>query len=362
MKVRHFIMGSAAVLTALGSSVACLSAAGAQQAAPAAPAATDLTVVPPVPRSYKAKLTSWGEPDLRGTWPIDHLNGTPMQRDPAQGNRMFLTDAEFAERTKRVETAAGRYDKEESGSKLGQGHWVEMGQASRRTSLLVSPANGRLPAMTEEGKRRAALMRSSWRKGQSFDWATDFDSWDRCITRGMPASMLPMQYNNGIRIYQTPGQVVISLEMIHETRVIPTNGKPDIPNQINNWMGESRGHWENGNTLVVETRHLKAGPSATSIVTTGSPPENDTPISEKAHIVERFTMTGPDTVVYEVTYTDPVVFTAPWTVRLDWKRNDKYEFFEYACHEGNVQLRNYVSSSRAERAKAMGEKAPAAAN
>lgn len=307
----------------------------------------DLTVVPPVPKTYKPKTTPWGEPDLRGTWPIDHLNGTPMQRDPAQGNRMFLTDEEFAARTQRVDTLAARYDKEESGDKLGQGHWVEMGKPSRRTSLLISPADGRLPAMTEEGKRRSALMRSSWRKGQTFDWTTDFDSWDRCITRGIPASMLPMQYNNGIRIFQTPGQVVISLEMVHESRIIPTDGRGMEPTSLQNWLGRSYGHWEDGNTLVVTTTNLKVGPSATSIVTTGSPPENDTPISDQARVVERFTMTGPDTIVYEMTYTDPVVFTAPWTVRLDWQRNDGYEFFEYACHEGNVQIRNYITSSRA---------------
>jgi hypothetical protein len=157
-----------------------------------------------------------------------------------------------------------------------------------------------------------------------------------------------MQYNNGIRIFQAPGMVAIQLEMIHEVRVIPTDGRKSSPAAIQNWMGESRGHWE-GNTLVVETTHLKAGPSATNIVTTGSPPENDTPISDKAKIVERFTMTGPDTIVYEVTHNDPVVYTAPWTVRLDWKRKDDYGMFEYACHEGNVQLRNYISSSRAER-------------
>jgi hypothetical protein len=165
---------------------------GAQQA--------DLTVLPPVPKTYQPKETTWHEPDLRGMWPIDHLNGTPMQRDPVQGNRQFLTDEEFAARTQRVEKAASRYAKEEQSDELGQGHWVEMGEPSRRTSLLVSPANGRLPEMTAEGKRRSALMHSSWRKGQNFDWVTDFDSWDRCITRGMPASMLPMQYNNGIRI------------------------------------------------------------------------------------------------------------------------------------------------------------------
>ena len=319
---------------------------GAQQAPSA-----DLTVLPPVPKTYKPGKTPWGEPDLRGTWPLDHLNGTPMQRDPAQGNRIFLTDEEYAARTAKVTALGARYDKETEGNKLGQGHWVEMGVPSRRTSLLVSPANGRLPEMTAEGKRRSALMRSSWRKGQTFDSYTDFDSWDRCITRGMPASMLPMQYNNGIRIFQSPGLVAIQLEMIHETRLIPTDGRRGPPSEVKNWLGESRGHWEDGNTLVVETSNLRPGPSATNIVTTGSPPENDTPISDSARIVERFTMTGPDSIVYEMTYTDPVIFTAPWTVRLDWQRNDKYQIFEYACIEGDIQIRNYISSSRAQRAK-----------
>jgi hypothetical protein len=336
--------------TAIAALLACgVTAAVAQQST--APAA-DLTVVPPVPRTYKPAKTAWGEPDLRGIWPIDHLNGTPMQRDPAQGNRLFLTDEEFRARTEKIETAAGRADKDDSSGKLGQGHWVEMGEPTRRTSLLIAPGNGRLPEKTAEGKRRSALMRSSWRKGQTFDWVTDFDSWDRCITRGMPASMLPMQYNNGIRIFQAPGMVVLSLEMIHDVRIIPTDGRPAAPDRVDRLLGESTGRWENGNTLVVETSNLASGPSATSIVTTGSPPENDTPISDEAKIVERFTMTGANTIVYEMTYTDPVIFTAPWTVRLDWQRNDKYQFFEYACHEGNVQLRNYITASRAERSKA----------
>jgi hypothetical protein len=309
----------------------------------------DLTVLPAVPTDYQPKKTAWNEPDFRGGWPIDYLNGTPMQRDPAQGNRVFLTDEEFAARSQKIDSAASRYENEDQGDKLGQGHWVEMGEPNRRTSLLVSPPNGRLPDMTAEGKRLSALMRSSWRKEQTFDWVTDFDTWDRCITRGMPASMLPMQYNNGIRIFQSPGLVAIQLEMIHEVRIIPTDGRAALPTQIHNWMGESRGHWENGNTLVIETTNMRPGPSATNIVTTGSPPENDTPISTQAHIVERLTMTGPDKIVYEVTYTDPVVFTAPWTVRLDWQRKDDYEMFEYACHEGNVQVRNYISASRAQR-------------
>jgi hypothetical protein len=309
----------------------------------------DLTVVPPVPLDYRPATTPWGDPDLRGRWPIDHLNGTPLQRAPEQGNRAFLTEEEMTARAQRIEAAAARYDNEDAGGRLGQGHWVEMGVPNRRTSLIVSPANGRLPEMTEEGKRRSAQMRSSWRNGQTFDWTTDFDSWDRCVTRGLPASMLPMQYNNGIRIFQAPGLVAIQLEMIHEARIIPVDGRPGISPLIHNWMGESRGHWENGNTLVVETSNFRPGPSATNIVTTGSPPQNDTPISEEAHLVERFTMTGRDTIVYEATYSDPVIFTGPWTTRSDWQRRDDYGFFEYACHEGNVQVRNYITASRAAR-------------
>jgi len=179
---------------------------------------------------------------------------------------------------------------------------------------------------------------------------TDFDNWDRCITRALPASMMPMMYNNGLRIFQSPGLVVIQMEMIHEARIIPVDGRPPIPRQIGNWLGESRGHWEDANTLVIETTNFRTETSATSIVTSGSPPANNTPMSTEAKLVERLTMTGPDSIVYETTYTDPVIFTAPWGTRLDWQRDDDYQFFEYACHEGNVQLRNYITASRAERA------------
>jgi hypothetical protein len=195
-------------------------------------------------------------------------------------------------------------------------------------------------------------MHSSWRRKQDFDWVSDFDSWDRCITRGLPASMFPFMYNNGMRIFQAPGVVALQMEMVHETRIIPTDGRPAIPSQIHNWLGESRGHWENGNTLVVETTNLKPGPSATNIGTTGSPGENDTPVSEQAKMTERFTMTGPDSIVYEFTWDDPVVFASPWSARLEWQRDDDFGIYEYACHEGNVQVRNFVTASRAERAAA----------
>ncbi len=309
----------------------------------------DLVTVPPVPTDYRPKKTAWGEPDLSGLWPIDHLNFTPFQRTPEQANRYLLTDEEFAARKAVIAQRQEQYAKEDEDGKMGMGHWVEAGDANRRTSFLIAPANGRLPSKTAEGERRSALMRSSYRQGQTFDWTTDFDSWDRCISRGLPASMFTINYNNGIRLWQAPGLVAIQLEMVHETRIIPTDGRPGIPHQIGQWLGESRGHWENGNTLVVETTNFAPGPSATNVGTWGSPPANDTPVSTDAKMTERFTMTGPDTIIYEVTWNDPVVFTAPWTARLDWKRDSSYQFFEYACHEGNVQIRGYISSSRAER-------------
>jgi hypothetical protein len=270
----------------------------------------------------------------------------------------LLTDEEYAAREKQIGATATRYDSEQKSGKLGMGAWMEPGKPNRLTSMVIDPPNGRIPELTTEGKRLSSLMKSDDLPGQTFDWVDDFDSWDRCITRGMPASMFTINYNNGIRLWQAPGLVAIQLEMVHETRIIPTDGKPGVPAQIQNWLGESRGHWENGNTLVVTTTNFKPGPSATNVGTWGAPPGNVTPVSTSAVMTERFTMTGPDTVTYEVTWNDPVVFTAPWTARLPWQRNDKYEFFEYACHEGNVQVRNFITASRAKRAQ---EKAQAQA-
>lgn len=320
-------------------------------ALPVAAQDEDLTAIPAIPKDYKPGETPWGEPDFRGGWPVDHLNGFRFERQPTQGNRYLMTEEEFGQSSQLMNRLADGYQRELDTNSLGMGAWIEAGEANRRTSMLIDPPNGRLPEKTEEGKRRSDLMRSSYRRGQSFDTPLDFDSWDRCITRGLPASMFTINYNNGIRIWQSPGLVAIQLEMVHETRIIYTDGRPSISNSIHNWLGESRGRWEDGNTLVIETTNFKPGPSATNVGTWGAPPANDTPVSTDARMVERITMTGPDTAVYEVTWTDPVIFTAPWTARLPWRRDDEYQFYEYACHEGNVQIRNYITSSRAERAK-----------
>ena len=334
-----------------GASLAMLAALAGLGLAPTAAAAqgADLVTVPPVPRDYRPATTAWGEPDLRGTWPIDHLNFTTLQRTVEQGTRYWLNDEEWAARQQTLAARGEAYAREIESDRLGGGHWVEPGTANRRTSFVIDPPNGRLPELTAEGKRRQATKRSSYIAGQSYDSPADFDTWDRCITRGLPASMFPFNYNNGIRLFQAPGLVAIQMEMVHETRLIPTDGGAPATG-VGMWIGQSRGHWENGNTLVVETDGFNGLGAPVNVGTWGSPPGNNTPQSDEARLVERFIMTGPDTIVYEATYTDPVVYAAPWTVRLDWQRNSDYDLFEYACHEGNVQLRGYITSSRAQRA------------
>ena len=175
--------------------------------------AYDVTIDP----NYKAPKTPWGEPDLQGIWPINHLIAVPLERPPQYGDRLYLTDDEVARAKASLEARNKRF---ESGA-IPQADTSE--RAMRQLSLIVDPPDGRFPALTDYGKKLQAEMKSSYRPGQTvFDSVDDFAAWDRCITRGMPVSMEPRNYNNGIRIMQSPGYVVILLEMAHEARVIPT--------------------------------------------------------------------------------------------------------------------------------------------
>jgi len=325
----------------------------------------DLYHLAPIP-DYTPTKTAWGDPKLSGTWPVDSLGGLGFQRPENQGERVYLTQEEFDQREGRMEASRNAATRETNSNKLGMGNWVEMTGAGRRTSLIVDPPNGRLPEFTDYGKNMMKIGRSSWVAGQTYDWTTDFDSWDRCVTRGFPGSMFPFRYNNGMRIFQSPGFVVVDLEMIHDSRIIPIVAKDKVVHndkRVKEWMGDSVGYWD-GNTLVVETTNLQPGASPLNMATIGAPPNNVIPNTDKAKAVERFTLAGPDTLVYEVTYSDPLVWTAPWTVRMDIPRNEDYEFYEYACHEGDVQVRNYISSSRVLRgtAAAMQEGEDSAAN
>ena len=320
----------------------------------------ELYVVPPVSHRYQPKRTAWGDPDLRGMWPVDSVGGLPLQRPTQMGERFLLTDAEVKVRDDAMERQREAPAKETKSGKLGMGNWVEQtGAGGRQTSMVIDPKDGRLPALTPYGKKMEGLGRSSWVPRQYFDWVTDFDSWDRCVTRGFPASMLPFHYNNGVQIMQAPGYVVINLEMIHDARIIPLDGRGKLPAGMTDWMGSSRGHWE-GNTLVVETDHIRPGAAPINAATIGGPNPawNTIEMSPQAHVIERFTPIDANHITYEMTYSDPVNWTAPFTLRMDWTRNEKYKFFEYACHEGDEQVHNYITTNRLQREK---DKAAAAA-
>lgn len=347
-------------------------------AALAQPRPANLEELPPVPTDYTPERLPWGDYDFTGTWPIERLNeGRILFQRPAQyGNRFWVTDEEFQ---RRLDAANGNDSRFTQANENGVGasgteglaEWFQTHDFGKRTSMLVSPANGQLPPLTPQAMELFRAGRSGWVPGQAYDWVSDFDSWDRCVSRGFPASMYPFRYNNGIRVFQSPGYMTIVLEMLgtRVVRIYPTAEEARAAKwdeRTEAWMGNSRGWWE-GKTLVIETTNIVSGDSATrdtfrraasplNMATqfTGTldvPAFNTVPMSTEAMTVERLTMTGPNTIVHELTYSDPQVYTRPWTTRIEWTRDDDYQFFEYACHEGNYMPRDYISASRAQQAR-----------
>jgi hypothetical protein len=201
---------------------------------------------------------------------------------------------------------------------------------------VVDPEEGRIPAILPEARARiAALPRAGGSFGNGpFNGPEDFSLWDRCITRGLPGSMLPGQYGNSYEIVQAPGVVAIRYEMVHETRIIPLDARPRVDGRIALDMGDGRGRWE-GNTLVVETRNFKPR----SIYRNAHP--------GTMRLVERFARTSPETLEWSVTVDDPSTWARPWTFSIPLTMNDREPVFEYACHEGNQAIRNILSAARA---------------
>ena len=214
-------------------------------------------------------------------------------------------------------------------------HWLERGKPSRRTSIVISPSNGRIPYLNDEARKRAAVAVNARTTGnRPFDGPQAMDLYDRCITRGLPHVIFPTIYNNTSQIVQGPGYVAIRYEMIHDARVIPLDGRPQLSSTIRQYFGDSRGHWE-GDTLVVEVTNFP-----TNIV-------NYRGATGALHVTERFRRVDAATVHYEVTVTDPATFSQPWTAALSLKTSDQPDVFEYACHEGNYAMRNILSGARA---------------
>jgi hypothetical protein len=300
------------------------------------------------PAGYRTPRTPWGDPDLQGVWPSTSMVGVPLERPVEFGTRTTLSDTEFRQRQAQAARQAEADDEELVVPQAGGGgdgtgppsHWGERGQAQRQNSLIVDPADGRMPKMTPYGAERMAMRARYSSTGQGpFNSAADLDYYDRCISRGVIGSMLPVVYNNGTEIVQAPGYVAIRYEMIHDTRIIPLDGRPAPAAAIRQYMGDARGRWD-GDTLVVETTNFNG-----TIGVTGN--GRLRPASDALRVTERFTRTGPDTIQYQATVTDPKTWTAPWTVSFPLERDDAYGFYEYACHEGNNAMRNILSGARA---------------
>ena len=324
--------------------------------------------------SYKAPKTPWGEPDLQGTWNANDLQGIPMQRAESVGTRYRLTDDEYTQRVAQRDQNVANDNSDEftleraeefekrfgtvGGAVSPPPHWLERARTvSRVSSYVIEPANGRIPALTPaaqaaaQQRQQAQATRRKQLNGIEAEWTTDRSNYDRCISTGVLQSITPKIYNSGSRIVQGPGWLAFQNEMIHETRVIPTDGRKQVGSGIKNWMGTSVGHWE-GDVLVVETRNIKS-----------ESPINGQPLSDEGVLTERFSLADANTLDYRMTINDPKTYAAQWTLRIPIPREDSYGYFEYGCHEGNYAMPNLLAGSRAEEkrraeAAARGEKTP----
>jgi hypothetical protein len=315
-----------------------------------APAQAQLTTVAAKANATSAKTwtpprTPDGHPDLQGIWTNSTM--TPLERPRELGDKAVFTEQEAAERERKMlsDLSTDRRDgpPEVDVNRSYNELWRERGGLLLRTSLIVDPPNGRLPPLTPEAQKRAQA-RAEDRRRRGPDPA---DSWEdrnlaeRCITRGAPK--LPGGYNNNFQIIQTASYVAIMQEMIHETRIIPLDGRPHLDKSVRLWMGDSRGHWE-GSTLVVETTNYNDKIVSESF--------NCCPNAESGlHVVERFTRTGPDQIDYQYTVDDPATYSRPWTASVPMTRSEG-PLFEYACHEGNYAMVDMLSGARAKEKEA----------
>jgi hypothetical protein len=286
--------------------------------------------------SWRAPRTSWGDPDLSGTFTTDDMNSVPMSRPKAQMDRESLTSEEFLARASN--------DEQQKFSAVNVDSFLRNERGVRTfgyTSFVIDPPNGQMPAMREEHRTAKAdpnRDRGTFGPGPFEDFG-DFTNYDRCVTRGLLGSTLPVIYGNGLRILQSPGYVVITYEMIHDTRIIPLDGRPQVDDSVRQYMGSSRGRWD-GDTLVVETTNLTG---ETSIGANG----NGTRHSDAMTLTEWFTRVDPDMVEYRVRVNDPVAYSAPFTLRMMFTTQPNYEVYEYGCHEGNGAVGFALSADRA---------------
>jgi hypothetical protein len=291
---------------------------------------------------YSVPRTPWGHPDLQGTYSNDDETGTPMAR-PAEFAGRTLESVTPEEMTKVNRERNDRFNAGVAGTEFAGGlrpptHLIfdTFERRNKRAWLIVDPSEGQIPprvqAQGRGGGPRRGVSTNANPNGPFNSWL-DMGLYDRCITRGLPGSMMPAGYGSRYDITQSPDAVVIRYEMIHEARVIPLSTQPRLGPALRNYVGDARGWWD-GDTLVVETTNFKAE----------SAPQGG---SENIRMTERFRATGPDTVEWSVTFDDASVWTRPWTFSMPLTKVDKtQQMFEYACHEGNHAMRNILSAAR----------------
>ncbi len=319
------------------------------------------------PADETGARTPWGHPDIQGIW--DYRTLTPLERPEALGDKAFLTEEEAASleqetlarnelllnRPSQTTSASDQVDRREDGTPgFYNNFWLDRGTtaiATRRTSLVVDPPNGRLPALTEPARERAesaeaeriAAVRRGRLPAASY---TDLDAGDRCIQHAKAGPPISTGgYNNNIQIFQTPDHVVILAEQNHDARIVPLDGRPHVSPRVAQWMGDSRGYWD-GETLVVETVHFngKHDQIGRPLLSSG----------ENLSLVERFTLMDPENLMYEYTVTDPTIWTSAWTAQHPMKRNPDL-LYEFACHEGNYGMEGIMAGSRVQEAAAAAE-------
>ena len=283
---------------------------------------------------YTAAKTPWGHPDFQGVW--DRRTITPLERPERLAGKAFMTPEEIiAYERESAARADGRpLDALRAGISVHDPQDLDYGStvlATGQTSLVVDPADGRIPAYTQAANDRAtvaAAFRAS--RGSADSW-TDRTLNERCMTWGMPQGMLPQAYNNNIQIIQTKNEVMILTEMVHDARIIPLDGRPHIPANITQWHGDARGHWE-GETLIIETTNFSAKSSFRRS-------------SSNLHLQERYTRIDDDMLQYEFTVSDDTTWEQPWSVSFPMVRGGE-PIYEFACHEGNYGLLNILRVAR----------------
>ena len=304
--------------------------------------------------SWTAPRTAFGQPDLQGTWANN--NATPLQRPEVLGDRAYLTDEELsAIQSKAAElfsldandaafgdtvfTAALAEVQNFTSNDRATGNYNQFWMVERdwdnRTSLITSTENGRIPDRTQAAQMRATT--AGEKRQRHAVWTDDRSLGERCLSFGAPR--LGAGYNNYYQVLQTPDYVVIQVEMGHDSRIIPLDGRPHVNDNIRQWLGNSRGYWD-GDTLVVETKNY-------------SPYASVMGAADNLHVTERFTRVSEDVLQYEVTLDDPTTWTEPWTAMIPL-RSSSDALFEYACHEGNIGMEGILAGARHQEAEEAG--------